>query len=121
MSKLLNPEEMTSRITTLTPTPTLGSTQVRRPELVAKRGELGPAATARSLGQHPACSSLLSLREAPEAQGQGPVSIRGLPGKRSGPGLEPVSKGKHVSGWLSVGEEETLLGVLVLWSILASF
>lgn len=47
MSKLLNPEEMTSRITTLTPTPTLGSTRYGVLELVAKRGELGPAATAR--------------------------------------------------------------------------
>ena len=76
MSKLLNPEEMTSRDYYFDSYAHFGIHEVWRPALVAKRGELGPAATAL----FPRAASCMQFSaiikgDLPKAQGQGPVSI----------------------------------------------
>lgn len=79
MSKLLNPEEMTSRDYYFDSYAHFGIHEVRRPELVAKQGELGPAATTR-FPRAASCMQFSAVKGGlPEAQGQGPVSILGAP------------------------------------------
>lgn len=80
MSKLLNPEEMTSRDYYFDSYAHFGIHEVWRPALVAKRGELGPAATAL----FPRAASCMRFSavikgDLPKAQGQGPVSILEAP------------------------------------------
>lgn len=77
MSKLLNPEEMTSRDYYFDSYAHFGIHEVWRPALVAKRGELGPAATA-SFPR--AASCMLSLREiSPRLKAKGLSPSWGLP------------------------------------------
>ena len=80
MSKLLNPEEMTSRDYYFDSYAQFGIHEVRHSALLAKRGKLGPAVTA--LFPRAASSMQFSAvikGDVPKAQGQGPVFILGAP------------------------------------------
>ena len=94
MSKLLNPEEMTSRDYYFDSYAHFGIHEVKHPELVAERGNLG-SAVAVLFPWTASCVQLSAVSKGvlPVAREPWPcLHPRGPTGGGSGPGLEQVSK-----------------------------